>query len=111
MEKCSEMQIVKQLKGNIVSVKILHSQRYDKNDRPQKFKKPFKTKYYLKRSKSWKPYLSKEKHVRKFDRNRDYKNKLSCFACSNIDHLVKDCTKRKNYHDKESILYRVKNIN
>ena len=24
--------------------------------------------------------------------------------CWNTDHLVKDCTKRKNYHNKESIL-------
>ena len=45
--------------------------------------------------------MSKERHVRKFDRNRDYKNKLSCCTCGSIDHLVKDYTKRKNYHNKE----------
>ena len=49
-------------------------------------------------------YLSKDRHVRKFDRNRDYKNKLSCFTCGSTDYLVKDCTKRKNYHNKEAIL-------
>ena len=58
----------------------------------------------LKRSKSRKPYLSKDRHVRKFDKNRDYKNKLSCFTCGYADYLVKNCTKRKNYHNKKSIL-------
>ena len=55
-------------------------------------------------SRSRKPYLNKEHHVRKFDKNRDYKNKLSCFTCGSTDLLVRDCTKRKNYHNKESVL-------
>ena len=41
---------------------------------------PLRKKYYLKRSMPRKPYLSKDKHVRKFDKNRDYKNKLSSFT-------------------------------
>ena len=79
-------------------------QRYDKNDKPYKTRKPFKKKCYLKRSKSRKPYLSKHCHIRKFDWNREYKNKLSCFTCGSTDHLVKDRTKRKNYHNKKAIL-------
>ena len=59
---------------------------------------------YLKRSKSRRRYLSKDKHVRKFDKNRDYKNKFSCFTCGRTDHLVKDCAKRKIFRNKESIL-------
>ena len=100
------MQIVRQLKGEYSFCRNIYTpQRYDKNE-PKKSKgfKPFRKKYYLKRSTSRKPYLSKEKHVRKFNKNRDYKNKLSCFTCGSTDHLVKDCTKRKNYHNKESIL-------
>ena len=91
------MQIVKQLKGEYSFYRNIYTpQRYDKNDKntkPFTIRKPFKKKFYLKRSRSRKPYLSKEHHVRKFDKNRDYKNKLSCFTCGSINHLVKDCTK------------------
>ena len=99
------MQIVKQLKGEYSFCKTIYiPQRYDKNEQKKsKGFKSFRKKYYLKRSTSWKPYLNKEKYVRKFDKNRDYKNKLSCLTCGSTDHLVKDCTKRKNYHNKESI--------
>ena len=100
------MQIVKQLKSEYSFCKNIYTpQRYDKNenDKPKKFKKPFKKKYYLKISKSKNPYLCKDKHVRKLDKNKDYKNKLSCFTCGSTDHLVRDCTKRKNYHNKELI--------
>ena len=74
------------------------------NRKKPKVFKPFKKKYYLKRSTSRKSYLSKDKHVRKFDKNRDYKNKLNCITCGSTDHLVKDCTKRKSYHNKKSLL-------
>ena len=36
-------------------------------------------------SKSINLYLSKDKHVKKFDKNRNYKIKLSCFTCGSID--------------------------
>ena len=74
-----------------------------KKMKPQ-IRRPFKKKFYLKISKSRKPYLNKDHHVRKFDKNRDYKNKLSCFTCGSTDHLVRECTKRKNYHNKEFFL-------
>ena len=101
------MQIVKQLKGEYSFCRNIYtSQRYDKSNKNMKpyIIKPFKSNFFLKRSKSRKPYLSKDHHVRKFDKNRDYKNKLSCFTCGSTDHLVRDCIKRKNYHNKESVL-------
>ena len=108
VEKCTEMQIVKQLKEEYSFCRNIYTpQRYDKNDKVHKsftVRKPFEKKFYLKRSKSRKSYLSKEHHVRKFDKNREYKNKLSCFTCGSTEHLVRDCTKRKNYHNKESVL-------
>ena len=58
----------------------------------------------MKRSRSKRLYLYKDKHVRKFDKNRDCKNKLSYFTCGSTKHLVRDYTKRKNHHNKESIL-------
>ena len=65
IRKCSEMQIVKQLKReDSFCINIYTPQRYDKNDnktdKPPKFRKPFKKKFYLKRSKSKKPYLNKD---------------------------------------------------
>ena len=107
VEKCTEMQIVKQLKGEYSFCRNIYTpQRYDKNEKKIKpqVRRPFKRRFYLKRSTSRKPYLNKDHHVRKFDKNRDYKNKLSCFTCGSTDHLVRDCTKRKNYHNKESVL-------
>ena len=102
------MQIVKQLKGEYSFCRNIYTpQRYDKNDKtdkPPKFRKPFKMKFYQKRSKSRKPYLNKDHHVRKFDKNREYRNKLSCFTCGSTNHWVRDYTKRKNYHNKEAVL-------
>ena len=98
------MQKVKQLKGEYSFCRNIYTpQRYDKNDKKMKpqIRRPFKKKFYLKWSKSKKPYLNKDYYVRKFDKNRDYKNKLSCFSCGSTD---QDCTKRKNYHNKESVL-------
>ena len=107
VEKCTEMQIVKQLKREYSFCKNIYTpQRYDKSDKNMKLhiRKPFGKKFYLKRSKSRKPYLNKDHHVRKFDKIRDYKNKLSYFTCESTDYLVRDCTKRKNCHNKESLL-------
>ena len=63
------MQIVKQLKGEYSFCKNIYTtQRYDTNEQKKsKGFKPFRQKYYLKRSSSRKPYLSNEKHVCKFD--------------------------------------------
>ena len=55
VEKCTKMQIGKQLKGKYsLRRNIYTAQRYDKNenDNPRTFRRPFKKKYYLKRSKS-----------------------------------------------------------
>ena len=48
--------------------------------------------------------LKQRTSCKKYDKNRDYKNKLSCFTCGSTDLLVRDYTKRKNYHNKESVL-------
>ena len=92
------MQIVKQLKGEYSFYKSIYTlQRYYKaeNENPKRHKKPFKRKYYFKWSTSRKPYFSKDKHIWKFDTNRDYKNKLSCFTCGSTDHLIRDSIKKK----------------
>ena len=102
------MQKVKQLKGEYSFCRNIYTpQKYDKtdkNNKPFTIRKPFKKKFYLKRSKSRKHYLSKEHHVRKFNKNKEYINKLSSFTCGSTDHLVRDCTKRKNHHNKKFVL-------
>ena len=111
VEKCTSIQITKQLKceysfcGNICT-----PQKYGdrENKRPRKYrqhrqKRPVK-RYYLKRSKARKPYLDKSRHVRKFNKDRNYKNTLTCYACKKEGHLARDCDRRHNIHDKCSVL-------
>ena len=102
------MQIVKQMKMEYSFYRNIYTpHRYNKNDKtdkPSTFRKPFKKKFYLKKRKCRKPYLNKDHHLRKFDKSREYKNKLTSITCGSTDHLVRDCIKRKHYHNKESIL-------
>ena len=75
-------------------------------DKKRKYKpdKKFNKKYYLKRSIRRKPYLDPNKHVRKYNPRRIYKNKLRLYACGELDHLSNICPRKKNLYDTRSLL-------
>ena len=112
-EKCTNIQIQKQLKQNEMSFcknVIYTTQSYDKEKPKKKFKKrpyyqPYNNRrYYLRRSSAKKPYLNKDRHVRKYRNDRNYKNKLECFTCGSIEHLANVCPKRNNNRTRNSQL-------
>ena len=76
----------------------------DKNDRKYKPYKNHNKKYYLKRSIRRKPYLDPDKHVRKYNLRRIYKNKLRCYACGELDHLSNNFPRKKNLYNARSLL-------
>lgn len=53
-------------------------------------------KYYLRKSSARKPYLDRNRHVRKYRNNMNYKNKLECFTCGSSEHLANTCPKKYN---------------
>ena len=55
----------------------------------------YKKKYFLRTSNRRKPYLDQNRHVRKYNPKRIYKNKLKFYACGKQDHLSDQCPKRK----------------
>mgnify|MGYP004721523023 CR=1 FL=1 len=85
---------------------IYTTQNYNKiKKKLKKYKKknfPRKT-YYLRKFRARKPYLQKEKHVRKKRPNRKYTNK-NCYACGEPDHLATNCPRRKNPYNRQSQL-------
>lgn len=110
VQRCTEIQISRQLKGensyckNIYTPQNYGSTNKEKN-RPKKYKKyPNRERYFLRKSNARKPYLNKDKHVRRFNKQRDYKSKLSCYTCGSTNHLARECNKRHNIHNKQSIL-------
>ena len=52
--------------------------------------------YFLRKSSARKPYLNKDRHVRKYSSYRNYKNKLEYFTFGGIEHLANTCPKRYN---------------
>ena len=40
--------------------------------------------------------MNRDRHVRKYRTDRNYKNKLECFTCRSIKHLANTCPKRYN---------------
>ena len=74
-------------------------------------KKYFRKKYYLRKSLARKPYLNKDRYVRKFDKCRTYKNKLECFTCGQPNHLVRDCLRKNNLYNKQIALVECVNEN
>ncbi|WMV43464.1 hypothetical protein MTR67_036849, partial [Solanum verrucosum] len=115
-EKCTNIQIQKQLKQNEMSFckNVMYTtQSYDKGqNKPKKrykkykpyYNKQYNKKYYLRKSSARKPYLNKDRHVRKYRNDRNYKNKLECFTCGSIEHLANVCPKRNNSRTRNSQL-------
>ncbi|WMV29160.1 hypothetical protein MTR67_022545, partial [Solanum verrucosum] len=115
-EKCTNIQIQKQLKQNEMSFckNVMYTtQSYDKGqNKPKKRYKKYKPyynqqynkKYYLRKSSARKPYLNKDRHVRKYRNDKNYKNKLECFTCGSIEHLANVCPKRNNSRTRNSQL-------
>lgn len=113
---CTKIQIQKQLKqGYGFCSQIYTAQHYgDKESRHKKHNKSYKhkhrkhyipkKKYYIRRSQAKKPFLRKERHVRRFNPNRTYKRKLQCYACGDDNHLSPNCPKRQNMRNKEALL-------
>ena len=95
--KCSEIRTQRQLKKSRYRFckNIFTPQTYgieeEKKDRKYKPYKKHNKKYYLKISIRRKPYLDPNKHVRKYNLRRIYKNKLRCYACGELDHLSNNC--------------------
>ena len=84
---------------------IYTAQSYDKEQykrkkykkyKPQYNKRYSKKGYFLRKSSATKPYLNRDRHVRKYRTDRNYKNKLECFPCGSIEHLANTCPKRYN---------------
>ena len=69
-----------------------------------KLYKKYNKKYFLKRSTRRKPYLDPNKHVRKYNLKRIYKNKLKCYACGVPDHLSTNYPRKKNLYNTRSML-------
>ena len=73
----------------------------------KKKNKPYRKynkRYFLKRSIRRKPYLDLNRHVRKYNPKRIYKNKLKCYACGEPDHLSTNCPRKKNLYNTISML-------
>ena len=108
--KCSEIQTQRQLMKRQYRFckNIFTPQTYEieeeKKERKYKPYKKFNKKYYLKRSFRRKPYLNPNKHVRKYNLRKIYKNKLRCYACAELDHLSNNCLRKKNLYDTRSLL-------
>jgi len=83
---------------------IYTTQSYDQGKPQRKYRKPYqsrqeykpKKKYYLRKSTARKPYLNKDRHVRKHNNNRIYKNRLACFTCGSEEHLAYTCPRKNN---------------
>lgn len=67
-----------------------------KKYKPQYNKRYSKKEYFLRKSSARKPYLNRDRHVKKYRTDRNYKNKLECFTCRSIEHLTNTCPKRCN---------------
>ena len=78
-----------------------------KKTEKKKKNKPYRKynkRYFLKRSTRRKPYLDPNRHVRKYNPKRIYKNKLKCYACGELDHLSTNCPRKKNLYNTISML-------
>ena len=109
-KKCTYIQIQRELKqknygfcGQIYTPQQYGSRNYN-IDRKPKFKKNYAKKYYLRRSNAKKPYLNKERHVRKYNPRKTYTNTITCFACNEKGHLSSSCPKKHNLFTRESNL-------
>lgn len=118
--KCNEMVIHKQIKGGYNFCKNIYTaQQYETPERKLKKKcscigrtckgtcktKPYKSsfkkkKHFIRKSMARKPYLSRDKHVRKFDKNQEYKEKITCYLYGQVGHIATNCPKRINMHNK-----------
>ena len=108
--KCSEIHTQRQLKKSqyrfCKNIFTPQTYRIKKEKKFRKYK-PYKKhnkKYYLKRSIRRKPYLDPNKHVRKYNPRRIYKNKLRCSACGELDHLSNNFPRKKNLYNTRSLL-------
>ena len=108
--KCSEIQTQRQLKKSQYRFckNIFTPQTYgieeEKKERKYKRYKKFNKKYYLKRYTRRKLYIDPNKHVRKYNPRRIYKNKLRCYACGELDHLCNNCPRKKILYNTRSLL-------
>ena len=104
--KCSEIQTQRQLKKSQYRFckNIFTTQTYGmEENRKEKKYKPYK-RYFLKRSTRRKLYLDPNRHVRKYNPKRIYKNKLKCYVCEESDHLSTNCPRKKNLYNTRSML-------
>ena len=108
--KYNEIQTQKQLKKSQYRFckKIFTPQTYgmeeDQKENKYKLHRKYNKRYFLKISTRRKPYLDPNRHVRKYNPNRIYKNKLKCYACGEPDHLSTNCPVKKNLYNTRSML-------
>ena len=75
-----------------------------KKKRKINHKENIKKRYFIKISTRRKPYLDPNRHVRKYNPKRIYKNKLKCYACGEPDHLSTNCPRKKNLYNTRSMI-------
>ena len=107
-EKCTNIKIQKQLKSadyKFCKEIIYTPQHYgEQKINKRRPKRQGNKRYFIKKSFAKKPYLNKERHVRRYNDKRIYKNKLNCYSCGSEDHLATTCPSRINSKQKNSLL-------
>ena len=89
-----------------------HSQLYSQRSqstvqRPTNSRKT----YTIRSSNSRKLTLNPDRHFRKFRENKNYKQTLKCYACSQTRHFSRDCPKIANLYTKEAELIKYCHMN
>lgn len=63
-----------------------------------------KKQYFLRKSRSKKPYLDQNKHVTRYRTDRQYNRNIVCFICGRPGHTARNCPNRINIDNKATQL-------
>lgn len=58
-----------------------------------------------------KPHLDKNRHVRVYNPERNYKSTIGCFICNDPKHFARDCPKKTNSNSREALAVECCNLN
>ncbi|XP_031102655.1 uncharacterized protein LOC116006432 [Ipomoea triloba] len=111
--RCTYIQIQRDLKQKNVGFckNIYTPQQYGRHPddptprrQPAKPKRNYVKRKYIRKSTAKKPYLNKDKHVTKYNPNKNYKKTITCYACQKPGHLSSVCPNRNNLFNEEANL-------